>query len=244
MVVGDFFDPTLVFNDVRVKNGTASGCVAGVIFFYTESARVTKMRSIGSLDGGITLFGAIDTIVKNNVLVENNDGIQSFGGIRNRIKGNTLYDNFDDAIVVDDETDLTISCNTSERDAFGIAIGPFSSGIVVRGNLINNAAIAGLTLFGVGTPEEIFAPVPSGNLLRKNIVQGSGVVDLSEIVVNPFTGEAFVPDGAQCQNTWKENQFVTQLGPIDCIGAPVELDDDDVCAVDEDDDSDDDEDDD
>jgi len=236
VLVGDVFDPNLVLNNVRVKKGTVSGCDDGVIFFFTQSAKVTKMSLVGNLDGGITLLGAEDTLVKNNVAIGNITGIRSFGGVNNQIKGNSLHNNFDTGVFVDNgETDSTLTCNTSERDAFGIALGPFSSGNLVRGNLIDNAAVAGITLFGVGVPEEIFQPVPAGNLIRSNRVQGSGAVDLSEIVFNPFTGEIFVPDGAQCQNTWTMNQYVTQQGPIDCIRAPVALDDDDVCALDVDD---------
>jgi hypothetical protein len=51
-----------------------------------------------------------------------------------------------------------------------------------------------------------------------------------------YTGDLLLhPDGT-CLNTWEKNQFGTQLAPVGCIGFPVELDDDDVCALDDDDD--------
>ena len=34
-----------------------------------------------------------------------------------------------------------------------------------------------------------------------------------------------------CRNTWEKNQFQTELGVPGCIGAPVELDEKDVCAL-------------
>jgi hypothetical protein len=37
-----------------------------------------------------------------------------------------------------------------------------------------------------------------------------------------------------CRNAWMNNQFGSELGPSDCIGASVELDEDEVCALDDD----------
>ncbi len=233
VLVGDPYDPTLVLNNVWVKKGTVSGCDDGVVFFYTKSAKVTKMSLVDNLDGGITLVGAEGTIVKNNVAIGNFNGIRSFWGFKNQFKGNSLHDNHDAGLFVNPETESTFMCNTSERDAFGIMLAGFSSGNLLRGNLINNAVVAGIALNGVGIPGEIFSPVPFANLIRDNIAQGSGNVDLAEVVYNPYTDASFVPDDAQCQNTWMNNQFVTQIGPIDCIGAPAILDDKDVCALDD-----------
>ena len=239
VLVGDFFDPTYVVSNVRVKNGTVSGCDDGVIFFYSQSGKATKITATGNVARGITVLEAKDTLIKNNVGFENNNAIESFGGMGTKIKGNLLYDNFGVAIGITGETDSVIACNQAERNDFGIQVGPFSSGNVVRGNYVSNAATGGITLYGFGIPEQIFEPVPFGNLIKNNVVQGSGVVDLSEIVFNPFVGFPFVPPDAECQNTWRSNQYVTLLGPVDCIAPPVELDDDDVCALDDDDDDDD-----
>jgi hypothetical protein len=232
--VGDFFDPTSVVEKVWVKNGTVSGCNDAVIFFYGQSGKATKITATGN-ENGISVLEAKDTLIKNNVGFGNVRAINTFGGIGSKIRGNALYDNFDAAIALEAETDALVACNTSERDVFGVRIGPFSSGNVVRGNYVSNGGY-GIALYGVGTPEQIFLPVASDNLIRKNIVQGSVRADLSETILNPIVGLPFVQPG--CQNTWIKNQYGTLFGPVDCIAPPVELDDDDVCALDDDDDSD------
>jgi len=234
VLVGDYFDPDLVVDNVWVKNGTISGCDDGVIFFYGQSGKATKITATGNVERGITVFEAKDTLIKNNVGFGNWQAIATFDGIGSEIKGNVLYDNFDVAIALEGETDSLVACNTSERDFFGVRIGPFSSGNVVRGNHISNGAW-GIGLYGFGaTPEQIFLPMASGNLIEKNIVQVSGVVDLAEGMGNPFTGDLFVLP--ECLNAWMKNQYVSAFGPVDCIAPPVELDYDDVCALDDDDD--------
>ena len=55
-------------------------------------------------------------------------------------------------------------------------------------------------------------------------------------------GDIGVEPGAPCRNHWKKNEFVTEIGPMNCIGAPKELDEDDVCGLDDDDDDDEDDD--
>ncbi len=239
VLIGDYPDPAFVFDNVRVKKGTVSGCDDGLVFFNTRSGKVTQMLLSGNPGGGITLLDAQGTIVKNNVGTGNITAIRSFGGIDNQFKGNWLFDNSDAAIRIVGETDSTVACNTSDWNVIGISVGEASSGNMVRGNLVTNTAVAGITLYGVGTPDEIFEPVPFGNLIKHNIVQASGQVDLSELVFDRVTGGVFVHANAQCQNTWRKNQFVTEFGPIDCFGVPVELDDEDVCAIDEDGDEDD-----
>ena len=231
--VGNFFDPDLVVDNVWVKNGTVSGCNDGVIFFYGQSGKATKITATGNVGSGIFVLEAKDTLIKNNVGFGNGQAIGTSGGIGSEIKGNVLYDNFDVAIALEPGIDSLVACNTSERDVFGVRIGPLSSGNVVRGNHIRNGGY-GIALYGIGIPEMIFQPVPSDNLIRNNIVQGSGRFDLAEVVLNPFTRLPFAPP--ECLNTWTKNQYVSLLGPVDCIAPPVELDDDDVCALDDDDD--------
>ena len=231
VLIGDFFDPDFVVEDVWVKNGTVSGCNEAVIFFYGQSGKATQITATGN-SNGIFVFEAKDTLIKNNVGFGNVTGIGTDGGIGSEIKGNVLYDNFDAGIALERETDSLVACNTSERDVFGVRIGPFSSGNVVRGNHISIGAW-GIGLYGIGTPEEIFLPMASGNLIRNNIVLGSGAFDLAEAILNPFVGSVFTLP--ECQNTWMKSQYVTEFGPFDCIAPPVELDDDDVCALDDDD---------
>jgi parallel beta-helix repeat protein len=232
VLIGDYQDPSRVVKNVHVKNGTVAGCNDGVIFFFTRSGKVSKMSLVGN-SSGITLVEAEKTLVMKNNAASNDIGISSYGGVGNQIKHNDVRGHYDSGILVDEETDSVIACNTSEWDAFGIAVGPFSTGNKVRGNLVSNAAFSGLTAYGWGTDKEVYAPVPSGNRIRHNIVTGSAFSDLTEALFHPATYEPIVFEGAQCQNTWRRNKFVSQFGPIDCIGAPVVLDD--ICAIDDDD---------
>ena len=243
VVIGDFSEPDVVLDNVWVKNGTVTGCNDGVIFLYSQSGKATKITATGNIDGGIAVFDAKDTLIKNNVCFGNYGlAIASWGGVGSEIKHNVLYDNFDAAIALESGIDSLVACNTSQRDVFGVRIGPDSSGNVVRGNYIVDGAW-GIGLYGIGiSPDQIFLPMTSGNLVRNNIVEGSGAVDLAEAMLNPFDGSVFALP--ECLNTWKKNQYGTELGPVDCIAPPVELDDDDVCALDSDDDDDDEDDDD
>ncbi len=233
VVVGDPDDSEFVVEDVWVKNGTVAGCHEAVVFIYSQSGKATKMTATGNLNG-IYVGLANDTLIKNNVGFGNVNAIVSEGSVGSEIRGNVLYDNFEVGIALEGETDALVACNTSERDQFGIRIGPFSSGNVVRGNYIIDGAW-GIGLYGIGlNPDMIFLPMTSGNLIKKNIVEGSSGADLAEAMVGP-AGIFTLP---HCLNTWKKNQYSTGLGPVDCIAPPVVLDDDDVCALDDDDDSD------
>ncbi len=236
--VGNPFNPDSVVEDVWVKNGTVSGCTDGVIFFFGQSGKVTEITAVGNEDKGIFVLGAKDTLIKNNVGFGNMTGIGTAGGIGSEIKHNVLYDNFDAAIALESGTDSLVACNTSERDVFGLRIGPFSSGNVVRGNYISDSAAVGIGVYGIGIPEQIFLPMPPDNVIKKNIVQGSGGGDMAELMLIPddFGGGVFALP--ECYNIWDKNQYVTSFGPVDCIAPPIELDDDDVCALDDDDDSD------
>ena len=235
--VGNLFDTTFVAEDIWVKNGTVSGCDNGVVFWYSQSGKATKITATGN-NVGITVFEARDTLVKNNIGFGNAQAIGSNGGIGSEIRGNKLYDNFDVAIALEPGANSLVACNTSERDVFGVRIGPDSSGNVVRGNYIIDGAW-GIGLYGIGlNPDLIGLPMASGNLIRNNIVEGSAFADLAEAMLTPdeFGGGLFLL--SECLNTWTKNQYFTELGPVDCIAPPVELDDDDVCALDDDDDSD------
>lgn len=238
VLVGDYFDPELVLEKVRVKNGTVSGCDDGVIYFFTESGTITNITSTNNTGGGITLIAAQNTKVKKNFGSGNLETIQSFGGANNEFKHNSSTGALDASLLIDDgETGSRLLCNTSEQDGSGIAVGPFSSGNIIRGNYIINPFVAGITMYGLLLPD-VLLDVPSGNVIEKNIAQGSGAVDLSELIFDPSTGGVFVADDAQCGNTWRKNQYVTWFGPENCVAPPVLLDEGDVCALDDDDDDD------
>jgi hypothetical protein len=133
-------------------------------------------------------------------------------------------------------------CNTTEQNAYAFGLGPDnqqpSSGNIVRGNRFIDGYV-GMVLWGVGVPAVdgepavITNPQSSDNLIRHNTAQGNFLVDMSEAFWYESTWEFFLVDGADCENTWKKNMFDTQFGPDNCIGEPVLLDNEDVCALDE-----------
>ena len=232
-------DAYIGLNNVRVRNGTVSGCDDGVIFFYTESGKISKITATNNDSpfgaGGITLLEASNTVVKNNVGVDNFDAIRSFGGVNNKFKHNWSTGSTDAGLLVEDgETGSSLVCNTSERDAYGIGLGPDSHGNVVRGNFINETGGMGITLYGFKYEDWVWA-YPYDNVVEKNLVQSSGRPDLAEVAYDYVSEDFVVPEDAQCLNSWEKNQYSTWMGPENCVAPPVELDDDDVCALDDDD---------
>jgi len=233
VLVGKNTEPDFVLNNVRVKNGTVSNCSDGVIFFYTKSGKISKITSHNS-EGGITLIEAIDTVVRNNVGFNNFNAIRSFGGFNNEFKHNWSTGSFDAGLLVETgETGSRLVCNTSEQDAYGIAVGPLSSGNVVRGNFVNAAGDTGITLWGWKW-DVWFWDYASDNVVTKNLVQASGRADLAEVAYDLLADDLTVPEGAECENSWNMNQYSTWMGPENCVAPPVVLDKDDVCALDDD----------
>ena len=105
------------------------------------------------------------------------------------------------------------------------------------GNLITDGFF-GIMLYGVEEsavpPDDpVIWPVASGNLVKHNMALGN-FMGLQETTYVVAVDDAYVAPGATCQNTWMSNQFGSELGPSDCIGISVELDEDDVCALDDD----------
>lgn len=226
----------LVFDvsNVRIRNGSVFGCDDGILLWGTDGAQVTKMYMAGNIAGAITLVGAANSRLKKNRFEFNGTAIRSFVGEGNLYSHNTMHFDGTGIDLAFAETDSTVTCNIAEQTWFGIAVGSYSSGNVLRGNLAVDNFIGGMTFYGFGTPDA-FDPVPAGNVIRHNIALGNAADDLQEIVYNPATDGVFVDPADTCQNTWMKNQFETATGPTDCIGTPVVLDEDDVCALDHDD---------
>lgn len=238
VLVGDYFDPTVPAENVLVKNGTVTGCDDAVIFFYTKSGKVTRISAVDNPGSGITLLETSNVKVKNNEATGNGTGFSTYGGVGNKFMSNTMRDNLvypdSNGLWAEGETGSTFACNRSTSNGLGLTIGFFSSDNVVRGNFIEGNHIAGLSAIGLGIPpDEVWIPIPSGNRFHHNISVGNGL-DLGEGAVGP--AGAFVPESAVCANTFKKNYFMSSMGPVDCVGVPYELDEDDVCALDDDDD--------
>ena len=225
----------LWFENVRIRNGTVTGCDGGVVLFYSDNARVTKMSMSGN-SSAIVLVGASNSLIKNNQFAGNIDtAIVSWWGISNLYSHNTMNSEFEGISLIG-ETDSSVTCNMANQTGFGISLGTDSTGNVLRGNQANDN-ISGIMLWGFGAfedPDNI-GPVPEDNLIRNNIALGNSWVDVSEVVYNDVTKHLFVHPDDTCRNIWMKNQFDMEMGPSNCIGLPVELDEDDVCALDADD---------
>ena len=222
--------------NVLIRNGTVIGCDDGILLGFTDGVKVTKMYMEDNSDGAITLVGAVNSEIRNNTFMFNGAGIRSFWGSENRIKGNSV--SFaGSAIELNNEVDAIVKCNTVEQSFYGISAGPYSTGNTLQGNLITDGFL-GIMLYGVEhspiPPDDpVIDPVASGNLVKHNMALGN-FTDLQETTFVVAVGDAYVRPGATCQNAWMNNQFGSELGPSDCIGFSVELDEDDVCALDDD----------
>ncbi len=239
-------------SNVRITNGTISGCNDGILVVGVSDSIISRMTITGSVNKFLwNAWGhAIQVYSSSNIKVRNNNlsgnevrGIIDSGGVGNSISRNTASWNGTNAapgsvthgILVEESQDARITCNIADSNgelAIGIALnGVSSTDALIRGNVTRNNT-AGIVLFGF-PPSDI----PAGNTIRHNLSYGN-VFDLSENTI--VDGNIGVEPGAPCRNVWKNNEFVTELGPLDCIGTPVMLDEDDICALDDCDDDDDD----
>jgi parallel beta-helix repeat protein len=119
----------------------------------------------------------------------------------------------------------------------GIALSAFSSRNLIRGNEARFNSDTGIVLsvgvtynvvqgnevsnndfYGIGTftRVDLGAPPPMNNVSQGNSSLANGRADLVEIVFDPF-GDPRESVEEQCRNTWKGNDFVSQIGPPDCI---------------------------
>ena len=236
VVVGDE-DSAEVFSNVRISNGAVNGCAVGVLLWFTDGARVSKMSFSDSAESGVTLVVAKNSVIRKNRF----DGgdlwaISSYVGTGNQYSHNAVQYSL---IGIDlyGETDSRINCNTVDQGAYTLSLGPYgqlpSSGNLVRGNRVTGSYL-GIAMVGYGTPGDgVTAPQSVDNLIHANIATGNWW-DMAEVLYDEGTEGLFVEPGAECSNTWKNNQFTWELGPPDCIGTPVDLDE--VCALEEDDD--------
>jgi hypothetical protein len=235
VVVGDDGDQE-VFSNVRITNGSINGCGVGALLWFTDGARVTKMSFSGSIESGVTLVEAQNNVIKNNEFWGDFWAINSYASTGNSYSHNTIRYS---VVGIDlyAETDSRITCNTVDQGYFTLSLGPYgpwpSSGNLVRGNLVTGSFL-GIAMVGYGTPDDgVTDPQSIDNLIHANVATGNWW-DMAEALYNPYTDELFVEPGAACANTWKNNQFYWSLGPPDCIGTPIDLDE--VCAFEGDDD--------
>ena len=233
------------FSNVHIKNGTISGCNAGVLFEGMSDSSVKKITSFDhkvehipgfdfSFGGhGIWVVFSSDIVVKHSTTYNNEaSGITDGAGVGNTITHNMTRFNGGQGIFVDSSQDDKISCNKAEYNGFvGIGLGgATSTGNLLKGN-VTTGNVGGITIFSDTTDT-----MPFDNLVRHNWSYGN-LFDLTE---NLFIGgfPSVEPD-APCQNTWWKNRFSTEFGPVGCFGMSADLDDDAICALDDDEEDDD-----
>lgn len=241
-------------SNVKVTNGAVTGCSDGVLLNLARDSKVTKMELWGNRlwfgqDGptsgtGITVWYSEHNVIMHNHAYGNEDvGILSWIASGNLYKHNTATGNFM-GMRTGYEDGAQLLCNRVHENGLGIVLGAGSSSSLLRGNLVSYNAYDGISLIGVISPPDepgdppVISELSAGNTIRSNIVEHNfGAADLFEGYWD-FTGGgeapeyALNPDG--CVNNWEKNQFGSALAPPGCIGEPVVLDEDDVCALDKD----------
>jgi len=234
VIVGDDGDPE-VFSNVRISNGTVSGCGVGVLLFFTDGARITKMSLIENAESGITLVEAENNVIRKNLFEGGFWAINSFVGGGNWFGHNTVRHTFV-GIDLYAETDSRITCNTANENFYAFGLNPFGSmpsyGNLVRGNQFTNGTL-GMGLIGVGEPpDDLEEPMSTDNLVHANVATGNWL-DVTESIYSYTLDDFFLLPNAECHNLWKNNMFGSQYGPENCIGPAVVLED--VCATEDDD---------
>jgi len=230
--------------NVTVRNGHVSNCFDGIGLWYAEDSKVMNMSSTDNYEAGIALWSS-----QNNVIMHNDvrgsaiDGIYSWSSSGNLFKHNTSIGNGNGwegaGMSLEGENNSRIMCNRVHGNADGILLHTGGSGNLIRGNLVSGN-VTGIEMLGFywqdpDSGQEYYYGMPSGNTIRSNIAESHSWVDLYEAYWD-FGSELLPnPDGI-CRNTWEKNQFQTEIGVAGCIGIPVALDEEDVCALGNDDD--------
>jgi len=235
-------------SQVKVKNGTVSGCNQGIVMVENTDSTVKKMTISGN-GLGIRMYGGFDNKISRNRITENfGDGIflDAFdlsgeifvGSAGHKVRKNLIAYNANFGISTNSTEDSVFACNRTDWNLVGIGLSGFATGNTVKNNIANHNWDGGISAFGVIGLGPDVVPVASGNTFKHNSALSNGRVDLSEVTVDFTQGGALVA-GPECLNVWRKNQFVVQVGPLDCIGTTSVFDDDDGCAPGFDDDDDD-----
>lgn len=216
---------------VEIRNGRVSNCDSGVDLFGTRHSKVSNMVLHGNLldpffgGFGISGFEASNNTIVGNDASGNTTGIELFFGTGNRIMDNIangnvraenspFFPSFGVGIGIAFSNDNEVIDNETSRNSdAGIALANGSTGNVVRDNRANDNDNYGIGAF---SREDVGAPLAVGNLIQSNTALGNGRADLLEAKFDPFASpRELVQD--TCMNTWKDNVFVSQIAPPDCI---------------------------
>lgn len=231
--------------NITVKNGHVSNCGEGIALWFAEDSKVMNMTSTDNQGSGIAVWASSNNVIMHNYAHGNgSNGILSWQSSGNLFKHNTSTGNGDgwqgSGINLTAEDNSRIMCNRTHGNADGILVQSGGSGNLLRGNLVTGNQNTGIGMMGFywQDPEppydEYYYAMPSGNTIRSNIVEANPWLDLFEAHFDDVSDLLLNPD-AICKNTWEKNQFQTEHGLPGCIGIPVELEEEDVCALDDDD---------
>jgi len=251
-------DEFVPVHNVKITNGTVTGCSDGILLAVAEDSKVTKMTSWGNrlwddpdtpeieaMSGtGITVWMSHHNVLMHNHVYNNAaHGIGSWDSSDNLFKHNTAVDNgggfggsgFD----LTGESNSQILCNRVHGNIDGIVLYPSmglgitSSGNLLRGNLVTDNMYSGIGMMGFAWDGLYWLDIPTANTVRSNVVEANGWFNFYEIYYDLATGAVLSHPDDTCMNNWVKNQYELPVsGPVACFGEPVTLDDDDVCALD------------
>lgn len=230
-----------VTRNVKVRNGSVSNCKDGIALLNVEDATVTKITAYGNIRwndgegaGILVAWSSNNTVMHNRLYGNAGDGIFSFESDHNVFKHNVATDHWGGsgiwAIV---ERGSKFLCNETYRNGSGLALGPESTGNLLRGN-IANWNFDGIGAYGYAWTGFYWRDIPSSNVFKKNIARDNYLNDVVESYYDVVTGAYLLHPDNVCQNAWVKNEFNGAFWPAGCFGYPVELVDDDVCAMDDD----------
>jgi len=250
-----------MISNVTIKNGHVSNCRDGIVLVQTEDSKVMNITSTGNTQWnpapevfvygtGITLWMSRNNVIMHNHTYANaSDGIGSWESSGNLFKHNTSTGNGDGwqgaGINLSNENNSRVMCNRVHGNSDGVTVWwgegeNGSGGNLIRGNLVTENQNGGIAFIGFywqdpDSLQEWYYAMSRGNTVRSNIVEQNPFADLIE--AHWDYGPNLLPNpSGECKNIWENNQFGTEIGVPGCMGAPVELDEKDVCALDDDND--------
>ena len=214
-------------SNVTIVNGSVSGCDVGIFAFNVADSDIKSMSLTSNLPDpivgggcGIIIDTSSDNHVAENHISGNRLGICMSDSSSNKVTDNIVAGNFasgiDVASFVGVSNDNRFSGNKlSNNGNAGIVFLGESSGNRVSCNTVTGNGIGGIAMVSL-SPNVL---PPSGNFVSDNISTENAAFDMVEarFDFSTFSFEVVEP----CRNTWDNNSFSSQVGPQNCIGSPV-----------------------
>jgi len=190
-------------NNNRINGSTLSGNGSG-----------------GGQDGGLTTVFSDGNVIHTMDIRENNpDGVHFLASGGNKITSSEIIDNNRVGVFLDRSGSNTVQGNNIQGNSQGINVSAGGGSDTIRGNTINNNGSGILWRFA-----------PNG-LVRSNTVNNNGNRGISLtrttgllVQSNTALGNGldvfdnnFFAVPSPCNNTWKNNLFVTEFDPAGCV---------------------------